>query len=295
MSNFKIIGNSQIGKDWALFEINKPISINSEKKFNNVDEAIDSPLVKQLFYLPFVKCVIVSKSKIEIQRFNILEWNEVIQEVSKQIEDYLNDGGIVLNNYNNEKIPVSIYAESTPNPAVMKFVTNKPLVSSTFEFKNIDEAKDSPLAQKLFHYPYVKEIFMDYNYISITKYEICKWDEVILELREFIKNYIQEEKTIVNPDFSTKKSKSYLNLEEFDSTENQIIKVLDEYVKPAVASDGGNIAFQKYDPKEKILKVVLQGACSGCPSSTFTLKNGIENILKEMMPGIVNKVEAING
>ena len=165
MNNFKIIGNSQIGKDWALFEINKPISINSEKKFNNVDEAIDSPLVKQLFYLPFVKCVIVSKSKIKIQRFNILEWNEVIEEVSKQIEDYLNDGGIVLNNYNNEKIPVSIYAESTPNPAVMKFVTNKPFVSSTFEFKNIDEAKDSPLAQKLFHYPYIKEIFMD-NFIT---------------------------------------------------------------------------------------------------------------------------------
>ena len=137
---------------------------------NNVEEAIDAPLVKQLFYLPFVKSVIISKSKIKIERFNILEWNDVIEEVSKQIEDFLNNGGTIIN----KKKPVSIYAESTPNPSVMKFVANKRIVSSTFEFKNIDQAKDSPLAQKLFHYPYVKEIFMDYNYISITKYEISK-------------------------------------------------------------------------------------------------------------------------
>jgi Fe-S cluster biogenesis protein NfuA len=295
MSGFKIIGESENGNDWALFKLNKSINLSSEKKFNNVEEAIDAPLVKQLFYLPFVKCVIINKSNIKIQRFNILEWNEVIQEVSKQIEDYLNNGGVILNDKKNEKIPINIYAESTPNPAVMKFVANKPLVSSTFEYKNIDQAKDSPLAQKLFHYPYVKEIFMDHNYISITKYEISQWDEVILELKEFIKNYIQDAKVIVNENSSKINLISSVNTKELNLIETQIIKILDQYVKPAVASDGGNIAFEKYDPKKKTLKVVLQGACSGCPSSTFTLKNGIENILKEMIPGIVNKVEAING
>ena len=291
MSDFKIKSECKNGNDWAIFNLNKSLIISSEKKFNNVEEAIDSPLVKQLFYLPFVKSVIISKSKIKIQRFNILEWNEVIEEVSKQIEDFLNNGGTI----NNNKTPVSIYAESTPNPSVMKFVANKPVVSSTFEFKNIDQAKDSPLAQKLFHFPYVKEIFMDYNYISITKYEISKWDEVTLELREFIKNYIEEEKIIINKNTSNLELTPSVNPKKLNSIESQIVNVLDQYVKPAVASDGGNIAFEKYDSKNKILKVVLQGACSGCPSSTFTLKNGIENILKEMIPGIVDKVEAING
>ena len=291
MSDFKIKSECKNGNDWAIFNLNKSLDISSEKKFNNVEEAIDSPLVKQLFYLPFVKSVIISKSKIKIQRFNILEWNEVIEEVSKQIEDFLNNGGTI----NNNKTPISIYAESTPNPSVMKFVANKPIVSSTFEFKNIDQAKDSPLAQKLFHFPYVKEIFMDYNYISITKYEISKWDEVTLELREFIKNYIEEEKIIINKNTSNLELTPSVNPKKLNSIESQIVNVLDQYVKPAVASDGGNIAFEKYDSKNKILKVVLQGACSGCPSSTFTLKNGIENILKEMIPGIVDKVEAING
>jgi len=291
MSDFKIKSECKTGNDWAIFNLNKSLNISSEKKFNNVEEAIDSPLVKQLFYLPFVKSVIISKSKIKIQRFNILEWNEVIEEVSKQIEDFLNNGGAI----NNNKTPVSIYAESTPNPSVMKFVANKPIVSSTFEFKNIDQAKDSPLAQKLFHFPYVKEIFMDYNYISITKYEISKWDEVTLELREFIKNYIEEEKIIINKNTSNLELTPSVNPKKLNSIESQIVNVLDQYVKPAVASDGGNIAFEKYDSKNKILKVVLQGACSGCPSSTFTLKNGIENILKEMIPGIVDKVEALNG
>jgi len=291
MSDFKIKSEYKNGNDWAIFNLNKSLNISSEKKFNNVEEAIDSPLVKQLFYLPFVKSVIISKSKIKIQRFNILEWNEVIEEVSLQIEDFLNNGGTI----NNNKTPVSIYAESTPNPSVMKFVANKPIVSSTFEFKNINQAKDSPLAQKLFHFPYVKEIFMDYNYISITKYEISKWDEVTLELREFIKNYIEEEKIIINKNTSNLELTPSVNPKKLNSIESQIVNVLDQYVKPAVASDGGNIAFEKYDSKNKILKVVLQGACSGCPSSTFTLKNGIENILKEMIPGIVDKVEAING
>ena len=226
MENFKIKSEFKNGNDWALFKLNKSLNISSEKKFNNVEEAIDTPLVKQLFYLPFVKCVILNNLNIKIQRFNILEWNEVIEEVTIQIEDYLNKGGVILNE--NKKNPTSIYAESTPNPAVMKFVANKPLVSSSFEFKNIDQAKDSPLAQKLFHYPFVKEIFMDYNYISITKYEISKWDEVILELREFIKNYIDEEKIIVDENSSNIELKSSVNPRKLNSIESQIQDILDQ-------------------------------------------------------------------
>ena len=124
MTDFKIKSDCKNGSDWAIFNLNKSLNIDSEKKFNNVEEAIDAPLVKQLFYLPFVKSVIISKSKIKIERFNILEWSEVIEEVSKQIEDFLNNGGAIIN----KKNPVSIYAESTPNPSVVKFVANKRLV-----------------------------------------------------------------------------------------------------------------------------------------------------------------------
>ena len=177
MNSYTVIGKSELGNPIASFKLNKPLNVNVSEKFNNIDEAQNTHIVQKLFYLPFVKSVTLNNQSIEIERFNILEWDEVLKEVSDQIEEFLNSADI-MDNYNSNKktIPISIYAESTPNPEVMKFVANKRIVSSTFEFKNIDQAKDSPLAQKLFHYPYVKEIFMDYNYISITKYEISKWD-----------------------------------------------------------------------------------------------------------------------
>jgi Fe-S cluster biogenesis protein NfuA len=178
----------------------------------------------------------------------------------------------------------------------MKFVANKPLVPHSVEFKNIDEAKNAPLAQKLFHLPYVKEVFLDANYVSITKFEITEWEEVVMEVREFIRAFIEEGNVIfteapVALDVD-KNDQSELNL---NATEQQIVSILDEYIKPAVASDGGNIVFDSYDAQEKEVHVILQGACSGCPSSTFTLKNGIETMLKEMMPGKVANVVAVNG
>ena len=138
---------------------------------------------------------------------------------------------------------------------------------------------------------------MDENYISISKHDGTAWEEIVMDLRGFIKNYLEEEKIILGSSFKGSEaekitSTTYDNLNE---TELEIVKILDEYVKPAVASDGGNIIFDSYNDDEKLVKVLLQGACSGCPSSTFTLKNGIENILKEMLPGKVNLVEAVNG
>jgi Fe-S cluster biogenesis protein NfuA len=195
----------------------------------------------------------------------------------------------------NDKIPVSIYAESTPNPAVMKFVANKPLVTQTVEFKNIDEANNAPMAQQLFHFPFVKEVFIDANYVSITKYEVAEWDSIVLEVREFIRKYIEEGKLILKEipqQYETTDESTVTNLGE---TESQIVSILDEYIKPAVASDGGNIQFDSYNEVDKTVQVILQGACSGCPSSTFTLKNGIENMLKEMMPGKIKSVIALNG
>ena len=193
-------------------------------------------------------------------------------------------------------VPVSVYMEMTPNPATMKFVANIKLTEQSISFENIENAVDAPLIKALFNFPYVKEIFLDENYISISKYEGTDWDEIVMELRGFIKSYLEDEKIILGNSFLKSIGKTTsVSSDNLNETEQEIVKVLDEYVKPAVASDGGNIIFDSYSEKEKLVKVLLQGACSGCPSSTFTLKSGIENILKEMLPGKVNLVEAVNG
>ena len=138
---------------------------------------------------------------------------------------------------------------------------------------------------------------MDANYLSITKFDVANWEDVVMEVREYVRQYIESGKTIINAAVHTEDQKISLEkkTKTLNDTEQQIVNILDEYIKPAVASDGGNIAFEAFDEENKIVKVVLQGACSGCPSSTFTLKNGIETMLKEMMPGKINQVEAING
>jgi Fe-S cluster biogenesis protein NfuA len=233
-----------------------------------------------------------------VERFEILEWEEVIQEVAEQIEDYLNEGGAILNEVKKvEKVPVTVYAESTPNPSAMKFVANKKITDNTLSFEDTGSAQDAPLVKELFNFPFVKEVFMDENYISISKNDTTQWEEVVMEIRGFIKSYLEEEKTILGPSFDSDNQRANTTNPDqpLNDTEQEIVKILEEYVKPAVASDGGNIIFDSYEDADKRVKVVLQGACSGCPSSTFTLKNGIENILKEMLPGKVELVEAVNG
>jgi Fe-S cluster biogenesis protein NfuA len=295
MKSYQINTLTEKGNPWAKFKFNHPIGPKEEIHYQNIDEAKGAPLIQQLFYLPFVKSVRLLESKIEVERFDILEWSEVIEEVQEQLQDYLNEGGVVLEMTTNDKIPVSVYAESTPNPAVMKFVANKPLVTQSVEFKNIDEAQKAPLAQQLFHFPFVKEVFIDANYVSITKYEVAEWDTIVMEVREFIRNYIEKGNLVLTelpPQSNVTEETSAPNLSE---TESQIVSILEEYIKPAVASDGGNIQFDSYNEVEKSVPVILQGACSVCPSSTFTLKNGIENMLKEMMPGKIERVVALNG
>ena len=272
------------------FEVSNFITNHISNEYNNIDEAKDSKLAQELFYLPFVKKVYITPSFISIERFNIVEWGDVEEEVKNLIEKYLNSGQEVISNIKEKKNnPISIYTESTPNPAVLKFVSNKLIVENNLEFNNIDEAQNMEFAKKLFEFSYVKNIFLSKNFVSITKYEIKNWDEIVHELRSFIKNYLENNKiheTLV------KKEKVEVKL---DDTSEKIISILDEYIKPAVSSDGGNILFDSYDSEKKLVKVILQGACSGCPSSTITLKNGIENMLKEMLQGQVETVEAING
>lgn len=283
------------------FEFPDFITQNESFEFKNIDEAKSSPLAQQLFYLPFVKTIYISGNFIAIEKYNIVEWEDVKDAVAEQIESFIEKGGIILTIDENKtkKQPVTVYGETTPNPAALKFVVSKMLTKNSIEFKNIDETAASPLAKELFKFPFVKEVFIDENYISITKYEINKWEEITLELRSFIKQYIENGGIVLDENqiaSDTKHEKQQIkNFDNLDTTSQKIINILEEYVKPAVAADGGNILFDSYDEKEKRVKVVLQGACNGCPSSTFTLKSGIENMLKDMLNDKDIIVEALNG
>ena len=281
------------------FEADRFLTNHNSFEFNNIDEAKHSPLAQQLFYLPFVKKVYIASNFVAIERYAIVEWNDVQDEVATQIEDYLSAGGIVVSEEAiKPKAAVTVYAESTPNPSVLKFVCNKVLVPNLYEFTSIEDAKPSPLATALFQFPFIKNVYMEKNFISITKFDITEWEDITLQLREFLKSYIEEGKTILSNDAPQKLNKTEeakeQKFEALDDTSKNIVNILEEYIKPAVESDGGNIEFKSYDANTKKVEVLLQGACSGCPSSTFTLKNGIENMLKEMLNDTAITVNAIN-
>lgn len=297
MSHFIVSPFIKKDNKFALFTVNASFGIKEPLSFHSVEEAKEYPLVQQMFYLPFVKSVELMDNGMSLERFDILDWKDVVEEVGQEIQKYLNDGGKVSAATDLKKIPVTVYAESTPNPSVMKFVANKMLVDTIFEFKTKEASSTAPLAAALFEFPFVKEVFLDTNYISINKTEAVEWETIVMEVREFIRTYLEEGKTIVTAATASNEgfSSSAAPLESLDETSQEIVKIIEEYIKPAVASDGGNILFDHYNTEDKSVQVVLQGACSGCPSSTVTLKNGIETMLKEMLPGKVATVTALNG
>lgn len=197
------------------------------------------------------------------------------------------------------QVPVTVYTEMTPNPTTMKFVANKYLLVSgeSVEFKSGADAKGySPLAEELFKFPFVKGVFIAANFVTITKTDNVPWDFITMELREFVKNWIAEAKDVIiqMPPVVPVSEASNENRKEFQPHEidDAIRDLLDEYVRPAVENDGGAIDYRGYD--DGIVTVVLKGSCSGCPSSTATLKGGIENLLKQHFDE-VKEVVAENG
>lgn len=300
MKEFNITVSETNNPSILKFETNHMLTKGKNYEYKNIDEAKNSPLAQQLFYLPFIKTVYISGNFIGLERFDIVEWNDVKDEVAQQLVEYLNAGEpILVEEEPSNNLAITVYAEVTPNPAVMKFVSNKKIVPEAFEFKNIDEAAASELAKKLFHFPFVKQVFFDENYVSVTKFDVAEWDEITMDLREFIRKFLMEGNEVVSENAISTKNNDALEAKsanpDLDDTSQQIVDILEEYVKPAVASDGGNILFQSYEKESKTVNVILQGACSGCPSSTFTLKNGIETMLKNMMGDKVNEVVALNG
>lgn len=300
MENYKVKYYLNKDKTIAKFSFASKLIIDKSIVYNSIDDASNSKLVQKMFYLPFVKSVKLNSDSIELEKFDILKWDDVIEEVAIEIQNFLKDGGLILNNENlTDKSPISIYAESTPNPNVIKFVANKKLVDDIYEYKDISQSKkNSPVAYALYKKFDIKEVFISENYISITKNEKLIWEDSVMEIREFIRSFLEKNNLIVNSknkNSTDKKSKASEDDKSLDDVSKKIISIIEEYVKPAVASDGGNILFESYKKEDKSVNVILQGACSGCPSSTFTLKNGIENMLKEMLPGKILKVNAVNG
>lgn len=194
------------------------------------------------------------------------------------------------------KKPVVIYAESTPNPSAMKFVANRLLVpeGATVEYKTSAEAKTSPLALQLFMFSFVKQVFIAGNYITITKNDTVVWEDVIQHARDFIKLFLEEGNAVVNElpkkevatdnTFAETKSVYTEHSAPITETETKIVEILEEYIRPAVEQDGGLITFKSFT--DGVVTVQMKGSCSGCPSSTLTLKAGIEGLLKRMIPEV---------
>jgi Fe-S cluster biogenesis protein NfuA len=191
---------------------------------------------------------------------------------------------------------VTIYAESTPNPAAMKFVADKLLMNDNHvvEYKDKASAKSSPLAQALFDFPFVKNIFISFNYVTVIKSDVVEWDEIASSLRAFISEYLNSDKLVIN-EMATKEvftdstftyKTQVVTQQEVpkNEIENKIIEILEEFVRPAVEQDGGLITFHSYD--NGTVTVRMRGSCSGCPSATITLKSGIEALLMRSIPEI---------
>ena len=203
--------------------------------------------------------------------------------------------------------PVTIYAEMTPNPNTMKYVADHMLVESgvVVEFLSPSEAKGySTFAEALFNFPFVTRVFIAQNFVTVYKNDLIDWSDVTMEMREFIKKWLMEnenavqqvpkqeviESSIESPKLSTTNLAPKINTE----MDQQIVDLIDEYVQPAVEQDGGAIHFQSYNEESGVVTVILKGSCSGCPSSTATLKGGVENLLKSHLPEI-KEVVALNG
>ncbi len=184
---------------------------------------------------------------------------------------------------------IHIYLESNPNPNSLKFVVNEMLVPEgiSFDFPDVENTSDAPLAKELFQYPFVDRVFYMSNFITVTKKGDVEWLEIQGTIKEHIKKFLESGKFIIEV-----REPETVSTEEETETVKKIKNILEEYIRPAVEQDGGAITYHSFN--EGVVKVKLQGSCSGCPSSMVTLKSGIENLFQRMMPGEVNSVEALS-
>jgi len=179
---------------------------------------------------------------------------------------------------------ISIYTEMTPNPETMKFVVNRLLYpGKSIEFTDEASARPSPLATELFSFPFIKGVFIMSNFVTLTKVPDVHWDDVIPTLKAFLKSYLEEGRPVILEEELQQQTDSSIS-EDDPEVVKKIKELLENYVKPAVEMDGGAIQFKHYEKGK--LTLILQGACSGCPSSMITLKAGIEGMMKRLVPEV---------
>jgi len=245
-----------------------------------------SPLATQLLQLPFVTAVYISANFIAVKKIAAIDWLDVKEELKFVLDNYFKEGNTLLNK--KEKKLIEVYAESTPNPEVMKFVTNQTIYRGAIEFKTSQSTGINLFFANFFKLGFVKSVFVENNYISVTKDFKADWMGITNEIRNYI--IYNLEPLDITQTFSNKKVE---NAKKLEGISKEIVGILNQYIKPAVTADGGDIIFDSYSEKTQTVKVILKGACNGCPSSTVTLKNGIEATLKNLLPGKIACVEAL--
>lgn len=264
-------------------------------ELDRTSDVSEIPLAQELFNYPFVEKIFITANFVAVAKEDLVEWNMVAENLKNVIEDQLLENPRIYKQKKKELFP--IYAEMTPNPAVMKFVSQRFIVEGFIEVKNRDEAEEVPLAKAILdEFEFAKEIFISDNFVAVTRDDSVQWHEVMVPVRGFIAEYLQQGNKVSNiaPQQHDNPVEKLIN-REYTEEEQKISDILNEYVAPAVENDGGKISLLEYDKDTKTAKMLLQGACSGCPSSTATLKGGIENVLKQFLPDLVEQVEAVNG
>lgn len=253
------------------------------------------PLAQELFNYPFVERIFITANFVAVAKQDTIEWEHVAESLKNVIEDELLANPRIY--LQKKKEMYQIYSEITPNPNVMKFVSSKLLMEGFVEVKSKEAAAEVPLAAAIFNeFEFATEVFISDNFVAVTKDNSVEWHQVMITVRALIADYLQNggEISKIEPQKHENPVEKIIN-RDYTEDEQKISDILNEYVAPAVENDGGKISLMEYDESSKTAKMLLQGACSGCPSSTATLKNGIENILKQFVPDLVERVEAVNG
>lgn len=264
-------------------------------ELDRTSDISEIPIAQELFNYPFISKIFISANFVAVAKEDHIEWENIAQSLKNVIEDELLANPRIYRKKQTQIYP--LFAEMTPNPNVMKFVSSRGILNGFVEVKNREEAKEVPLAEAIFNeFNYVTEVFISDNFVAVTKDGSVQWHEVMVSVKDFIANYLQEEGKVSNiePQKHENPVEKIIN-REYTDDEQKISDILTEYVSPAVENDGGKISLLEYDAETKTAKMLLQGACSGCPSSTATLKGGIERVLKNFLPDLVETVEAVNG
>ena len=265
------------------FVCDRPIT-DGAHEFTIHNQPVNSPVAKDLLQFPFITKVYITANFVAVEKNDTIEWEMAINVIKEIVNKHLDAGTLLIEKVKpKEESAESLYIEMTPNPDVMKFTANRTLYNGIAEARNKDEAQEIPLALALFEFDFVKEVFITDHYVSITKSSESDWNDIAVKIRDFIIDYLNSEKEIISSNYKNNANTADSNENrEFSELENQIKEILAEYVIPAVAGDGGNIELIEFEENTKTARMLLQGACSGCPSSTLTLKQGIETLLKDM-------------